>query len=148
MIRLKLTGLQNVIDEIQKYGDSETYKNVVQSVADNAKQQAIDWCPKDSGELANSIRTEITDGGYGFTLSAGGTKETMNASGYDYAVYNEFLGSPYYEVGNVGNPLMSTDTQGNLCFRPFLRPALINARNYAVSRGIFGKKGYTADYNL
>ena len=136
MIALEMHGLKEVMAKFSRAAEGDWITEGIEDAANIALGEAQKWCPKDSGDLHDSIAiSPLPDG---FTLEAGGT--TINSSGIDYSIFQEFFSSPYTSVGTPESPIAATDTQGNMAFRPFLRPALIKARDMAKDE--FGKKLY------
>jgi phage gpG-like protein len=121
LIGLSITGLVDVQRMFEKLGDSDIFNETMEAVAQDAYNLARDkYVPvyeKDGGTLRDSIFYECT-------------KETcVLGATAPYAVWNEY--------GSIHSPLGPGKKCGQ---RPFLRPAMIEARNHA--QDFFNKKMY------
>ena len=113
MIRVKIRGLQKLINNFKALESSEIYDEVVSEVAECTYKRALSLVPVDTGKLKASIKKDkISDSIY--TVSA----HAENSKGKDYAVFVEY-----------GSPTIH---------KPFLRPA---QHECVVKAGIiFGSK--------
>lgn len=137
MISLEMLGLKEAMAKFGKAADGDWIDESIKDTANDAVKYAREYCPRDTEALHDSI--EVVPLNDGFELTAGNS-DTINRSGIDYTIFQEFFSSPFTAVGAVGSPIAAVDTQGHIAFRPFLRPALIRARNEAMEN--FGKKWY------
>ena len=122
MIEMKVSGLNKVVEDMKKLSDTD---KIVEKTMDEARVRcetyAIGYCPKDTGELAESIYAYST--GNGFVIGALAK----------HAVFNEF-GSITTPIGSPHSPIAAK----KVGVRPFIRPAIYKVKQEMPE--IFGKK--------
>jgi phage gpG-like protein len=107
LLEFEQKGLKSFTDNLKKVDVREIVKNTMRDAEKAAKEYAVGYAPKDTGELAESIYTvPIKDG---FIIGAS----------VRYAVFNEY-GSIYTPVGTIDFPLPAK----KVGVRPFIRPAM------------------------
>lgn len=123
MLEFSQSGLNNFVKKAE--GVSKGFKGKVMEAMDDARQRAEmyaqGYCPVDTGELIESIYTELLDNG--FILGADAK----------HAVFNEF-GSLTTPIGNVTAPVAAK----KVGVRPFIRPSIYRVRQEMPK--IFGGK--------
>lgn len=124
---IKMEGLKEMQNDVRNAMDEDYWNEVVEETGKKAFKYAQDMCPVDTGKLRDSLKLEIDETNY------------IIGTDVRYASYNEF-GSVYTPAGGVREPLVTTDTSGSTCYRPFVRPAIMKANKDA--RELFGKKWY------
>ena len=119
---MQVTGLNKVIEDMKKLSDTD---KIIGQTMDEARERcegyAIGYCPKDTGELAESIYSYST--GNSFVIGALAK----------HAVFNEF-GSLTTPIGSPQSPIAAKKTG----VRPFLRPSIYRVKQEMPE--IFGKK--------
>lgn len=119
---MQVSGLNETIANMKKLSDTD---KIVSQTMDEARERceayALGYCPKDTGELAESIYAYST--GNGFVIGALAK----------HAVFNEF-GSITTPIGSPQSPVAAKKTG----VRPFLRPAIYHVKQEMPE--IFGKK--------
>lgn len=111
MISIEQTGMEDIIGRLKKFSMPKTVNKAMNNARERAEIYAMGYAPKDTGELAESIYSYDTDGGFILGASA------------KHAVFNEY-GSITTPVGSVMSPLPAK----KVGIRPFLRPALLHVR--------------------
>ena len=126
MIEFRQHGLNNFIKKANGINKGNVDKATMATM-EEARQAAYEYArryaPKDTGELAESIYANPTDGGKGFSLGADAK----------HAVFNEY-GSITTPIGDVSSPKAAKKTG----VRPFMRVALVKVRDEFPE--VFGKK--------
>jgi len=122
MLEIHQTGLNDWVQKTKKMSNME---KIMKATMDDARQRAesyaIGYCPKDTGELAESIYSHLE--GEGFVVGASAK----------HAVFNEY-GSITTPIGDVESPIAAKKTG----VRPFIRPAIYQVKKEMPE--IFGKK--------
>jgi HK97 gp10 family phage protein len=134
MINIKMNRLIkfNTMEKQLQNAVEETIGECAQIALQEARRNApVGIGFSHAGKLRDSINVESDN--TGFTLYTDGS--TLNRSEQDYANYNEY-GSIYTPAGTIDSPIR-TRSGG---YRPFMRPAVLKARDSASN--VFGKKWY------
>jgi len=123
MIGLQMTmkGLPELIESLDGKHIINANKETIADVCEYAYELAMGFCPKDTGELAESIYKECRDDSFEIGADA------------PHAIFNEY-GSITTPIGNVNAPKAAKKTG----VRPFIRPALYRA--VAEYETVFFKK--------
>ena len=144
VLAYKLTGLSKTINDTKR--EMALIDDIIHEVGNRALEYAKENAPvappeyADSGLLRDSTKIEFSSDG--FTIY----NDAESHSWYDYewmrqyAYYNEYGGTGCI-VGTLGNP-HPAQFHG---YRPFIRPAIVKARNEAqdiYDENVFGKKWY------
>ncbi len=117
MIRIKQTGLADVINYFSEHRFSNSVNEAFKDAAEFAEKHAKQHCADYTGKLKNSIISVPKDNG--FDLLAG-----YEEDGVDIGRLNEYGSSPYWNIGTVENPEIYTNKFGREGYHPFLRPAV------------------------
>jgi hypothetical protein len=136
MIRIKQTGLANVINYLSENRFTDATNYAFKESAEYAEKHAREHCADYTGELKGTIHSVANDDG--FELSAGYRK-----NGIDIGELNEYGGSKYWNIGTVENPEIYVNEFGRTGYHPFLRPAVRAA--IKMFPLYFGKKWYKKD---
>lgn len=121
MIEISISVSKPFLNFLEDLGKLVEGKEIIKEIADKVEIEARMLAPFDTGDLQDSIYTEMTDDGFALGANA------------PYAVFNEY-GSYCTPIGSVQSPVQAKYAG----YRPFLRPAM-----YKVIREfpkIFGKQ--------
>jgi hypothetical protein len=120
MVYVKIDGAKELIEFLKEMTSEKKAEQVLQKLAEKTAQIAFELAPEDTGIMENDIRVEPDAKGYRVVC------DPRNSSGHDYAYYNEF-GTYKMKVGTEENPLAVVSTSGKGAYRPFMRPAALQA---------------------
>lgn len=119
---MQVTGLNEAIANMKKLSNTDKMvKETMEEARGRCEEYAMGYCPKDTGELAESIYSYSI--GNGFVIGALAK----------HAVFNEF-GSITTPIGSPQSPIAAKKTG----VRPFIRPAIYKVKQEMPE--IFGKK--------
>ena len=128
MIGIATIGLNAFLKTLDKMKEVTESDDTFEYFAQRAKQYAEEYCPRDTGELVNSIYVEILPDGFILGATAG------------HAIFNEY-GCYNLPCGSPSSPVPAK----YIGFRPFLRPAIFKVKSEFSE--IFGKKVLVIAYH-
>lgn len=135
MIEVSVKGLEKVNQMLGNLSNMDAYDDAMKEIAITAMYLAKQYAPVDTGMLEQDIRY-YRNGPASYTILA----DPVDENGRHYAVYNEY-GTYRMPAGTPNSPLAVRSTSGKYAFRPFMRPAAIQAQRmapYILSRHLSG----------
>jgi len=120
MVTVRVDGADELIEFLKDISSEKKAEQVLKKLADKVAERAFELAPEDTGTMEEDIRVEPDEQGYRVVC------DPVNSSGKDYAYYNEF-GCYFMPVGDEENPNAVISTSGKAAYRPFMRPAALQA---------------------
>ena len=119
MIEFSISGVAQVNKMLEKVSDLSRYEEAMKEITITAFTLAKRYAPELTGRMMQQI-----------TYGKSGPMEWEIRCDVPYAVYNEY-GTVYMAAGTPEVPLPVVSGSGKHAFRPFMRPALIQAKMMA-----------------